>query len=150
MNNYYNSKEIAEKCGLHLKTVQKFMREGKLTATKVGREWRVSGHELSKFMEGEHYNSASFETEQRENGNKHKFDCKAIIEVAVRDFEEASSYSNMIIGALNSGNNNYRRSDFEFMYYDKERKAKLVFSGDALFIADMMLSINDLEENQNE
>jgi len=51
---------------------------------------------------------------------------------------------------LNSENNSYLRSDFEFMYYDKERKAKLVFSGDALFIADMMLSINDLEENQNE
>jgi len=150
MNNYYNSKEIAEKCGLHLKTVQKFMREGKLTATKVGREWRVSSHELSKFMEGEHCHSISLENYQGKNVNRHKFDCKAIIEVAVRDFDEASSYSNMIIGALNSENNSYLRSDFEFMYYDKERKAKLVFSGDALFIADMMLSINDLEENQNE
>ncbi|MCF7912363.1 MAG: helix-turn-helix domain-containing protein [Candidatus Cloacimonetes bacterium] len=147
MGTYFNSKEVAEKVGLHLKTVQKFMREGKLEAVKIGREWRVSGNELSKFLEGENYRMAS-EDAVSISGNIRKFDCRAEVEIAVRDFEEASSYSNMIIGALHGGNNNYRRSDFEFLYYEKERRAKLVFRGDALFIADMMLSLSEIDAIQ--
>jgi hypothetical protein len=98
-------------------------------------------------MEGGHYEDVK-EPETEEEKEQLKFDCKAIIEIAVRDFEEASMYSNMIMGALKSGTNSYQRSDFEFMYYNKECKAKLIFKGDALFIANMMLSMSELEEDK--
>jgi excisionase family DNA binding protein len=150
MKNYYSSQEIAELCGLHLKTVQKFMREGKLPATKIGREWRVSGNELSRFMEGDNFSSTPSENDSGVTGQQRKFNYLAIIEIAVRDFEEASSFSNLIIGSLNNGRNDYQHSGFEFVYNDQEKKAKLIFKGDALFIADMMICFKDLEDNQNE
>ena len=36
---------------MHPKTIQRYIREGKLRASKVGKSWRVSGHDLSVFTE---------------------------------------------------------------------------------------------------
>lgn len=37
--------------GMHHKTIRKFINEGKLRANKVGKQWRISSHDLSLFME---------------------------------------------------------------------------------------------------
>jgi excisionase family DNA binding protein len=43
---------VSQAAGLlqpHEKTVQRYIREGKLPATKIGRSYRISGHDLSVF-----------------------------------------------------------------------------------------------------
>ncbi|MDB2076923.1 helix-turn-helix domain-containing protein [Clostridium paraputrificum] len=42
---------MAEMLGMHHKTIRKFINEGKLRANKVGKQWRISSHDLSLFME---------------------------------------------------------------------------------------------------
>jgi len=49
---YYSPDQIAAMLGMHVKTVQRYIREGKLKARKVGKGWRVTGHDLSVFAEG--------------------------------------------------------------------------------------------------
>jgi excisionase family DNA binding protein len=39
----------AQRLGLHPKTLLRFIHEGRLSATKVGRSWRLSEHELDRF-----------------------------------------------------------------------------------------------------
>ena len=48
---YYTVEKISKLLSIHPKTVQRYIREGKLRANKVGKGWRVSGHDLSVFME---------------------------------------------------------------------------------------------------
>ena len=48
---YYTVEQIAQMLQMHQKTVQRYIREGKLRAVKVGKGWRVSGHDLSVFTE---------------------------------------------------------------------------------------------------
>ena len=48
----YTVQELAEILSLHPKTVQRFIREGKLKATKIGREWRVQKEDLREFASG--------------------------------------------------------------------------------------------------
>ena len=50
-NKFYTVDQIAEILGMHHKTIRKFITEGKLRANKVGKQWRISGHDLSNFME---------------------------------------------------------------------------------------------------
>ena len=50
-DNFYTIDQIAEMLGMHQKTIRKFITEGKLGASKVGKQWRISGHNLSVFME---------------------------------------------------------------------------------------------------
>jgi excisionase family DNA binding protein len=49
---YYTVDQIAELLHIHPKTIQRYIREGKLPASKIGKSWRVSGHDLSRFAEG--------------------------------------------------------------------------------------------------
>jgi len=48
---FYTIDKIAEMLGMHHKTIRKFINEGKLRANKVGKQWRISSHDLSLFME---------------------------------------------------------------------------------------------------
>ena len=50
-NDYYSVAQIAEMLHMHPKTIQRYIREGRLQANKFGKSWRVSGHELSRFAE---------------------------------------------------------------------------------------------------
>ena len=53
---FYTIDQIAEILGMHHKTIRKFITEGKLRANKVGKQWRISGHDLSLFMEDNNVN----------------------------------------------------------------------------------------------
>lgn len=48
---FYTVEQLARIFQLHPKTIQRYVREGKLAAQKVGKSWRISGHEASKFLE---------------------------------------------------------------------------------------------------
>ena len=47
---YYTVEQISDMLNIHPKTVQRYIREGRLRATKIGKSWRVAGHDLSVFM----------------------------------------------------------------------------------------------------
>jgi excisionase family DNA binding protein len=49
---FYSVEQVSAMLQLHPKTVQRHIREGRLKATKLGKRWRVSGHDLSLFTEG--------------------------------------------------------------------------------------------------
>lgn len=48
---FFTVEQIAKMLNIHPKTIQRYIREGKLHATKLGRSWRVTGHDLSRFTE---------------------------------------------------------------------------------------------------
>jgi len=49
---FYTIDQVARLLELHPKTVQRYVRDGFLRASKVGKRWRISGHDLSLFVEG--------------------------------------------------------------------------------------------------
>lgn len=49
--NFLSPKEIAHKLGLHVCTVQNWLRAGKLRGVRLVGSWRVNPEDLSKFIE---------------------------------------------------------------------------------------------------
>lgn len=49
MEKIYTPEQIAEILQLDIKTIQKWLREGKIRAKKLGREWRVPDSALHDF-----------------------------------------------------------------------------------------------------
>lgn len=54
---YYTVDEISNMLNIHPKTIQRYIREGKLRAAKIGKSWRITGHDLSTFIENDSYKS---------------------------------------------------------------------------------------------
>ncbi|MBN2860177.1 MAG: helix-turn-helix domain-containing protein [Sphaerochaetaceae bacterium] len=49
---FYTVGQVSQMLSIHPKTIQRYIREGKLKAIKIGKSWRIGGHELSCFTEG--------------------------------------------------------------------------------------------------
>jgi len=52
MENYYTPKEISDKLKLNIRTVYKWIREGRVNAVKLGDVWRISESELNRLLKG--------------------------------------------------------------------------------------------------
>ena len=52
MEKLYTVKEIAEALSLNKMTVQRFIKEKKIKAVKVGREYRVKESDYNEFIKG--------------------------------------------------------------------------------------------------
>lgn len=50
MENHYTPKEMADKLKLNIRTVYKWIREGKLHAVKLGDVWRIPESEINRLL----------------------------------------------------------------------------------------------------
>ncbi|NUW41922.1 helix-turn-helix domain-containing protein [Nonomuraea rhodomycinica] len=46
---YYSVERVAELLGLHVKTVRGYVRDGRLNATRIGRQYRIAAEDLEAF-----------------------------------------------------------------------------------------------------
>ena len=49
----YDLNELSKKLGVHLVTLERYCRQGKIKAQKIGRSWQVSGENLKAFINAE-------------------------------------------------------------------------------------------------
>ena len=49
----YDLRELSKKLGVHFVTLERYCRQGKIKAQKIGRSWQVSGENLKAFINAE-------------------------------------------------------------------------------------------------
>ena len=138
MKKYYSVDEIAGLLNIHPKTIQRYIREGRLKATKLGKAWRVTGHDLSVFAEGP---GASAEKEA-EAGAKNKVSVSAVIDIDAADRDDAMRMVNMLTAALNSKPLEYGRSTMSAQFLEPESKVRVMLWGSIEFMETMIHSIS--------
>mgnify|MGYP000946301294 CR=1 FL=1 len=50
---YYTPQQVADKLQLTVRTIWSYIRSGKLPASKLGREYRISDEQLDRFMKAQ-------------------------------------------------------------------------------------------------
>ncbi len=133
---FYTVEQIASLLKIHQKTVQRYIREGRLRAVKVGKSWRVSGHDLSVFTESEPLSP--------EQAPAAHISCVADVTVASRS--EAIRMMNLLTASLNSKPADYGQSSMQTQYIPEEQKLRVTLYGGARFMAAMMDAISMLTE----
>ena len=113
---FYTIDQIAEILGMHHITIRKFITEGKLRANKVGKQWRISGHDLSLFMEDNNVNIKNsnnrLESEKIEfsngdidsNNRTSKINVSTVIDINEVDIDEHRRISNTLLALMNTKN----------------------------------------------
>lgn len=125
---YYTVEQISDLLQMHPKTVQRYIREGRLRAVKVGKGWRVSGHDLSVFTESvppalEHSPISVV---------------SSVADVYAAEREDAIRISNTLTAALNGKPAEYGASRLYTQYIPEERKLRITLYGGARFVAAML------------
>lgn len=157
---FYTIDQIAEILGMHHKTIRKFITEGKLRANKVGKQWRISGHDLSLFMEDNNVNiknnnkleseKIEFSTGDVDSNNKtSKINVSTVIDINEVDIDEHKRISNMLLALMNSKDSKIRNSTINIKYYKNNKNLKVMLWGDIEFTNAMLDFISTITKTNS-
>lgn len=139
---YYTAEQAAELLKMHIKTVQRYIREGKLRANKVGKSWRITGHDLSVFAEGTQERAESPLGMEIPPADRVRISAVADIEAVNR--EEAIRIMNTLNAVMNVMPPEYGTSTFTAQYLEPDRKIRLMLWGNLPFMEAVMSIISAL------
>jgi len=143
---YYTVAKVAEMLDMHEKTVQRYIREGKLLANKIGKAWRISGHDLSVFLEGD--NAPAHPANGKTNASK-TIMVSSVVDIDVTNMDEAMSIVNMLTAALNSKQPEFGKSSMNSQFIELESKVRVMLYGNIKFTENIMWVLsnyNNLEK----
>jgi excisionase family DNA binding protein len=147
---YYTVEEIAELIKIHPKTIQRYIREGRLKANKVGKSWRVSGHDLSTFTEGGNasvtppldFNGKAVATEKADREIK----VSTVIDIPVSDTQEAVRIANTLTALANSKPPGWGASSLQTQYLMPDNMMRVMVWGGLNFAQIILDSVAMLTE----
>lgn len=156
---FYNIDQVAEILGMHHKTIRKFIAEGKLSANKVGKQWRISYQDLNAFMK-QKVNGDSKHTETDEEIKisagetntsvvRPKINISTVIEVNEICKEQYMRISNTLIAIMNSKDPSLSNSTINMKYYEKEDRLRIMLWGAMKFTEEMLSMVSLLTEADN-
>ena len=157
---FYTIDQIAEILGMHHRTIRKFITEGKLRANKVGKQWRISGHDLSLFMEDNNVNIKSnnkLESEKIEfsngdidsNNRTSKINVSTVIDINEVDIDEHRRISNTILALMNSKDSKMSNSTINIKYYKSDKNLKVMLWGNVKFTNEMLDFISTIIDDNS-
>ena len=143
LNKYYSVDEIAELLKIHPKTIQRYIREGRLKANKVGKSWRVSGHDLSSFTEGgsESFSDPALPDKPDERSG---IRISAVIDIPVFNTDAAVRIANTLTALSNSKPSEYGASSVQTQFLMPERVMRVMVWGSLSFTQVILDSIDTL------
>ncbi len=142
MNRYYTVDIIAKMLSMHPKTIQRYIREGKLHATKVGKRWQVQEHDLKAFMECSDIPGDILLL------NPTKDVASAVVDIQVADSEDAFDFEKYLMPLMNSREYDENRSAMHTQYLESENKLRITLWGDISFMQNIFETLSVLIKNK--
>ncbi len=145
---YYSVEQIATMLGMHPKTIQRYIREGRLKAQKFGKSWRVTGHDLSLFTEGtvEESKNESAPGLQRIIGDAgDEIKVSTVIDIPVRTSGEAAHVANWVTACLNASSSHCGYVSMTSQYIQPENVVRIMLWGELSFIHVILSSLHELK-----
>ncbi len=144
---YYSVDDVARLLKLHEKTVQRYIREGRLQANKVGKAWRINGHDLSQFVEGTDPTAGGKKTNARPQDTRaSNVSISTVVDIDVLDMEQGMRIVNTMTAALNAKHASYGASSMSAQMIEPESKVRIMLWGSIRFMENMLASIAMLTE----
>lgn len=141
---YYTVEQISKMLNIHPKTIQRYIREGKLRANKIGKSWRITGHDLSIFVESTDNRNVDVVTPPKD-----KTIVSSVIDIQIDDFDESTSIVNMLTAALNCKPQEYGKSAMHVQHLEHENKVRIALWGNIHFMKEMIEIITVITEEIN-
>ena len=117
--------EVARQLGIHIKTARRQVREGRIQAVKVGRQYRVSADELARVM-GQGTTANPVEPVRRDR----HVEASTIVQIDAISPEDATRITNGVGGAFKGRD---RRTDtplrVDTIYDETRARLKVIISG---------------------
>lgn len=120
----YSIEQVAERLGLHVKTVRNYVREGRLKAVRIGKQYRIAADDLAA-MTGQPAGSLEREPVRR---TRH-VEVSSVVEVDAASPELAQRVSNGLMGAAQGRGSDEEPARVQAIYYPQRGRLKVILIG---------------------
>lgn len=121
---FYSVEQIAERLGLHVRTVRNYVREGRLRAVRIGKQYRIAREDLEA-MTGRPAAALEPEPVLRER----HVEVSSIVEIDAVSPDTASRVTNLLGGAYNGRRAGDEPLRIETIYDAERARMKIILVG---------------------
>jgi excisionase family DNA binding protein len=139
---YYSAEQVADLLGLHVRTVRTYVRDGRLKATRVGKQYRITREDLAAFT------GAAVPSPVR--GAPHA-EVSSIVQIDAISPEETIRLTNTVMAAVGvrKGGETGDRLRVESVYDEERATLKIIVLGGLDTTAELLKIIRALTEEQD-
>ena len=120
----YSVEQVAERLGLHVRTVRNYVRDGRLKAVRIGKQYRISRADLAELTGGEVATTAG------ESAERHRqVEVSSIVQVAALSATDASRLSTLLTAAAAGGGPGEQRLTVRTIYDEERATMKVIIIG---------------------
>ena len=135
MTEFYSIDQVAVQLGVHVRTVRNFVRDGRLLATRIGKQYRIAAEDLAKL------------TGRPAIGERRRHvEVSSIVEIDVIDPDTTSRLTAMLMGAANSRDGSGPPLRVQTMYDEERAHLKIIIMGAIDDTAAMLKAVKALTE----
>jgi excisionase family DNA binding protein len=135
----YTVDEVAERLNLHVKTVRRYIQQGKLPAKRIGKEYRITRSALDEF-------AGSTPPDPQHVSQTRQVIVSSIVDIDAISPEDSQRITTFVMAGLNArrGEGDFPRVD---SLYDTERgRLRIMITASPQLTSDLLLTINTLAE----
>jgi excisionase family DNA binding protein len=120
----YSPEQVAERLGLHVRTIRNYVREGRLRAVKIGKQYRIASKDLAKLT---NQPLASFESQAP--SAQIRSEVSSIVDIDAISPELANRLTTLLVGAANGRGRRNAASRAQAIYEPDRMHLKIVLVG---------------------
>ncbi|BCJ93919.1 2-hydroxyacid dehydrogenase [Anaerocolumna cellulosilytica] len=150
---FYTINQVAETLDMHHKTIRKFIADGNLPASKLGKQWRIAEEDLKVFMNTSEkpdiaYNVEYSAIDTKADKVKRRVQVSTVVDIEQIQKEEYLRISNTLIAVMNCKDAAMQDAPtLNVKYYEKEKRIRIMLWGSVRFIEELLGTITLLVEN---
>jgi excisionase family DNA binding protein len=135
----YSVEQVAESLGLHVKTVRGYVRDGRLKAVRIGKQYRIAAGDLEEFT-GRPVAASARETAQR---HRH-VEVSSIVQIDAISPEAMGRLTTTVMAAVGGRSSGDAPLRIETVYDEERASLKIIVLGDLGTVADLFKLIDTL------
>ncbi|QKV75025.1 helix-turn-helix domain-containing protein [Amycolatopsis sp. Hca4] len=134
----YSVEQVAAKLGLHVRTVRNYVRDGRLKAVRIGKQYRIAAADLAAFTG----------LPVAERAAAPVAELSGVVEIAGVDRAAADRIATMVLASVNGPRDGDERPLRVETIHDGERATmKIIVLGDLAAGADLLRWVASVTEN---
>jgi excisionase family DNA binding protein len=135
----YSVEQVADRLGLHVRTVRNYVRSGRLKAVRIGKQYRITRDALETLT------GKPVETSATGDVRRHRHvEASSIVEIDAVDPDTANRTTNALVAAANTRRGGETRMRVETIYDPVRAHLKIVIIGDLAENAELFRFIGAL------
>ncbi|MEV4417943.1 helix-turn-helix domain-containing protein [Catellatospora sp. NPDC049609] len=139
MSELYSVEQVAERLGLHVKTVRNYVRDGRLKAVRIGKQYRIAAEDLAALTGG------PVPTTAREDARRTRHvEVSSVVAIDAISRHDADRVMTLVTAAVNGPRGDGEPLRLQTVYDEQRARLRIMLLGDPQTTADLLRLVDAL------